>query len=124
VHYKLTSHEIDPDENEAGEFIGNAADLDYQFISWWIHALTNRLLVFFPKDGIPFPEILKLQWRALGWRDFTSAGLSPFMLGHIVSPELWTTNVLYFVDRAIISSISSRRWRNTYDSMRPFVAGG
>jgi hypothetical protein len=33
------------DENSIGEKIGWAADIDNQFLSWWIHAFTNRLLV-------------------------------------------------------------------------------
>jgi hypothetical protein len=33
------------DENSFGEKIGWAADIENQFLSWWIHAFTNRLLV-------------------------------------------------------------------------------
>ena len=35
----------DAEENTVGDMIGNAADFDYQCLSWWIHAFTNRLLV-------------------------------------------------------------------------------
>ena len=124
-----SSHEIDPNENEAGDLIGTAADFDYQFMSWWVHALTNRLLVFTPSSSneegaLSFREVVRMQWRALGWRDFMFAGLGPFMLGHIVSPELWTSKILYLSDRAVMSSVSSKKWRDTYESLRFVVAGG
>ena len=116
-------HEVDPDENEAGDFIGTAADFDYQFLSWWVHALTNRLLVFPPSDGLSFRDVVRMQWRGLGWREFMFGGLSPFMLGHVVSPELWTGKILYVIDRAVLSSVSSRKWRDWYENVRFAIAG-
>ena len=121
--YQALNHEVDPEENEIGEKIGNAADLDYQLMSWWLHALTNRLLVYPPMEDLSFLELVRLQWRALGWRDFTFAGLAPFMLGHVVSPEIWMSKLLYFMDRAVMSSVSSRKWRDTYEQARFLIAG-
>jgi hypothetical protein len=119
-----SSHEIDPDENYAGDVIGTASDFDYQLMSWWVHALTNRLLVFPPSGALSFPKLVRLQWHALGWSNFMLSGLAPFMMGHVVSPEIWAGKLLYLLDRAVFSSVSSKKWRDAYDEARFIIAGG
>jgi hypothetical protein len=107
----------------AGGYVGNAADFDYQFLSWWIHALTNRLLVLPPVGDKSFSDIVLLHWRTLGWRDFMFAGLPSFMLSHVVNPEMWTSFILYFLDRAVIAHVSSRERREAYERARFGIAG-
>jgi hypothetical protein len=123
--YPASGHEVDPDEDEAGDIIGTVADFDYQFLSWWIHALTNRLLVFPPTRDTSFVGIVQLQWRVLGWRRFLFAGLPSFMTSHVVNPELWTQFILNNVfDRAVIAYVSSRQRREAYENIyRPILAG-
>jgi hypothetical protein len=122
--YHDSTHEINPEENDIGDYIGTLSDFDYQFMSWWIHALTNRLLVFPSVGGLSFLELVKLQWRGLGWSGFLFSGLTPFMMGHIVSPEIWTGKLLYLLDRAVFSCVSSKKWRDAYDDARFIIAGG
>jgi hypothetical protein len=123
LDYRESGHTVDPDEDAAGDFIGNAADFDFQFISWWIHAFTNRLLVFPPTSDISFVDLVQLQWRVLGWRNFMFAGLPSFMLSHVVNPEMWTSFILYFLDRAVMASVSSRGRREAYERVRFVIAG-
>lgn len=125
VHFDVSKgQEIDTEENDAGDLLATVADFEYQFLSWWIHAFTNRLLVFPPVDGLSFRELLRLHWRSLGWQNFINAGIWPFMLGHLVSPEIWTGKILYLMERAIMSSVSSKKWRDAYDKVDYIVAGG
>jgi hypothetical protein len=44
-HDDQTGQVASEDENSLGEKIGWMADIDNQFLSWWVHAFTNRLLV-------------------------------------------------------------------------------
>jgi len=118
----LVQHGIDPDEESAGDLVGNAADLDYQLSSWWIHAFTNRLLVFPPSEDISFLDLMKLHYKTLGWKDFIQAGLPSFLLSHVVNPEMWTQYIVYRLDRAIIASVSSKQWRDTYNRAKPGIA--
>lgn len=123
TQFDADSHEIDPDENDAGDLLGTAADFEYQILSWWIHAFTNRLLVFPPSRDVSFRELVRLHWRSLGSGNFMFGGIWSFWVGHLVSPELWTGKILYLMERAIMSSVSSKKWRDAYSKVDHLIAG-
>lgn len=120
----LTNEYFDPDERLAGELLGDAADFDYQLLTWWLHSMTNRLLVFSPVKDISFMNILRVHLDAMGRTDFLTAGLSSFLLSHIVNPEMWTQWAVYALDRAIFASISSKKWRDVYGRNRALISTG
>ncbi|KIW03290.1 uncharacterized protein PV09_05503 [Verruconis gallopava] len=112
------------EEDDVGWKVGLTADIDYQLISWWIHALTNRLLVFFPTENISFVEVVRLHRLAMGMHSFMFAGLPSFMLGHLMSPEILTSLALDYLDREIWARVSSRRRREAYVRYRFIFAVG
>jgi hypothetical protein len=123
TQFGANSHEIDPDENDAGDLLGTVADFEYQLLSWWIHSITDRLLVFPPSADVSFRELVRLHWRSLGPGNFMFGGIWSFWLGHFVSPELWTSKILYLIERGIMSSVSSRKWRDAYNKVDYLIAG-
>ncbi|KAF2429838.1 hypothetical protein EJ08DRAFT_650067 [Tothia fuscella] len=111
------------EENAMGEKIGWAADIDNQFLSWWIHAFTNRLLVFAPSIDSSFVNITKIHYDTLGFRDFFFAGLPAFIFSSLVNPEIWTYQVATRIDRFVWATFISRKQRIMYGRIRPYLLG-
>jgi hypothetical protein len=79
--------------------------------------------VFSPPTDSTFIDTLKLHYQAMGFGGFFFAGLPAFLFSSIVNPEIWTTQVAYQIDRAVYANIASRKRRETYARVRPFLIG-
>jgi hypothetical protein len=75
-----------------------------------------------PIDGT-FIEAIKLHYQAMGPGGFFFAGLPAFLFSSIVNPEIWTNQVAYQIDRAIYANVASRKRRDLYANVRPFLIG-
>jgi hypothetical protein len=59
----------------------------------------------------------------MGFGAFFYAGLPAFLFSSIVNPEIWTYQVAYQIDRAIYANVVSRKRRETYVRVRPYLIG-
>lgn len=76
---------------------------------------------FPPLPGISYVELLKNHCTALGLKNFFLVGFPSFLLNTLYTPETLSPIIFYYLDRAVFATVGSRRGRELYDQLLPFV---
>jgi hypothetical protein len=66
-------------------------------------------------------EVLKMHYFAMGFGGFFFAGLPAFLFSSLVNPEIWTAQIAASIDRFVWANVTSKRRRESYERIRPFL---
>jgi hypothetical protein len=54
-------------------------------------------------------------------KNFFLSGFPSFLLNTVYTPESWSPTIFYYLDRAVFATVSSRRGRELYDQLLPYI---
>jgi hypothetical protein len=83
--------------------------------------LALTIQAFPPLRRSSYVDLLRYHCTALGFKNFFLAGFPSFLLNTVYTPENWSPTIFYYLDRAVFATVGSRRGRDLYDQLFPFI---